>query len=699
MPSGVDGNLSQVSSPDSFPLSFPAEPFGEIAGYRLRKILGAGSFAQTFLAEKNGRLFALKMLKELPMGTEAVRFEREVDALKLAHPSLINYVESGIGRYGGLERAYIVMPYLPGRTLKEAIDGSKGPPLSIERICEVAATVADGLAFIHDHNVTHQDLNPKNIFLTDDGQALILDFGLAKFHDRATITLEGHAVGTPAYLAPEQLRGDVDLASDFYALGATLYYCLTGRPPFEGHLMALMKMIEVEDPEPPSSHDPELDPLLDDLVLKLMAKEPLQRPSNARAVADRLREPHRPNPAPVPYRRDSAPLLAVRATMSQASRAILDTAMTGGVPDFAIAALTVPNVLGELVRAAGLLPELGLLVDTRVNDTTSLSMPKAIRERAYAPPEGHGPYTDKDFRDPQTCKRVARGDLKEQDEAGGSAFRSVGFTFAAPEDDWLKRNARLQSDALQARGAFNANAPMFATIRCDIDALNLRDNRIAIANRYARGNPNGFWVELYGLSATALPEVIAAAFDFLLLLQERGVPVVAALPGSLVELAWSIGIGGVEVKLGRQGTVSRTTNRAPVRADASPRFEFPSIFDSMPRSVTLELLDHGLLPESQCDCPSCRLASSLSGRADAACDHSLAMFLDLRRTLSGLDVDQRLERLVGRFDEAEAHLGDVRVVLKSQRFSTSVIRKLRRTLDALRDAGTLRPVGRLQRSA
>jgi hypothetical protein len=263
----------------------------------------------------------------------------------------------------------------------------------------------------------------------------------------------------------------------------------------------------------------------------------------------------------------------------------------------------------------------------------------------------------------------------------------------------LKRNARLQSDGLLARGAYDANGPIFAAIRCDIDALSHRDNRIAIANRYARGNPNGFWVEIYGLSALTLPKVIAAAFDFLLLLQERGVPVIAALPGSLIELAWSIGIGGVEVKLGRQGAVNRITNRAPIRADNSPRFEFPSIFNSMPSGETLELLDHGLLPESQCDCPSCRLAKSLSARADAACDHSLSMFLGLRRTLSGLDVDQRVERLLCRFDEAEALLKEVRGILKSQRFSASGVRTLRGALDALRDDGALKPMGKLQHSA
>jgi serine/threonine protein kinase len=384
-----------VPSADSSPLAVGAEPFKEIAGYRLREILGAGSFAQTFRAEKDGRQFALKMFKELPMGTDAIRFEREIEALKLRHTNLVSYVESGIDRYGGVERAYIVMPYVPGRTLKQSVDRSQGQSLSVPEIRQISAAVADGLEFLHSHNITHQDLNPRNIFLTDDGQVLILDFGLAKFHDQATITLEGHAVGTPAYLAPEQLRGEVDLSSDLYALGATIYYCLTGRPPFEGHLMALMKMIEVEDPEPPSSYEPDLDPWLDDLVLKLMAKVPLQRPSTAKSVADRLREPQRPNPAPIPYRRDSTPILAVRATMRQASRAVLDTAMTGAVPDFAIAALTVPDVLNELVRTAGFVPELGVVVDTRVNDTTSLNMPKAVKDRDYAPPENHGPYTDK----------------------------------------------------------------------------------------------------------------------------------------------------------------------------------------------------------------------------------------------------------------------------------------------------------------
>lgn len=671
--------------------------FTGIAGYTLREILGGGGFAQTYLAEKGGCQFALKMLHELPMGADAVRFEREVAAIRLEHPNLVSYVESGIARYGGLERAYIVMPYLPGRTLKEAIDGTNGPALSIEDIRRITAAVADGLGFLHANNITHQDLNPKNIFLTDDGRVLILDFGLAKFHDLASITVEGQAVGTPAYLAPEQLRGEVDQASDLYALGATLYHCLTGRPPFIGHPMALMAMIATEGPEPPSSFDSALDPAIDDLVLRLLAKEPLQRPGPAATIAARLREPGRSVPLPAPYDRNSVPLLAVRATMARASKAVLGTAMTGAVPDLAIASLTVPGVLDDLVRAAGFLPQLGLAVDTRVSDTASLHLPKAIRGRAYAPADGHGPYTPQDLRDSAVSKKIARGDIDEQVRGGATALRSAGFAFSRVDDAWLKRNVRLQSDALHARDAYDAEAPLFATIRCDVDALGSRDSRIAIANRYSRGNPDGYWIEIIGLSVRVAPEVIAAAFDFLLLMQERGVPVIAALPGSLVELAWSVGIAGVEIKLGRQGSVSRATNRAPIQSDSSARFEFLSIFDSMPRKETLELLDHGLLPESQCDCSSCRLAGSLSARAEAACDHSLAAFLGLRKVLTSLDVDQRVERIVGRFDEAEAHLKEVRSALHSQRFASSSVRNLRRALEALRVGGALAPIGLLQR--
>jgi hypothetical protein len=465
-------------------------PFEEIAGYRLLRLLGYGGFAHTFLAEKGGARFALKLLNELPSGPAATRFEREVEALQLEHRNLVRYEDSGIASYGGLTRPYIAMPYVPGATLRDRIDGAPRslPP---DRLRAIGAEVADGLAFLHEHNVAHRDLTPKNVFLTEAGGVLIIDFGLARLQDRTSLTMKGQMLGTLAYCSPEQLRNETDLHTDLYGLGATLYHALTGQPPFEAtSLPALVEMIRSEVPEPPSLRNPSVPDDLDDLVLALLAKEPVQRPTSALAVAESLRAPAGRRARPEPYDRDSPPLLAVRATTPSAARAILGAAMTGEVPDLALAAITAPRVLDELGRAASFDPRLHVAVDTKVETTAGLAMPKAVRSRPYAPEDGV-PYRHEQLRDPDRAKRLARGDIAEQHGEGATVFRSPGFPFSGIHDPWIKRDVRLLSDALHARDVYDAEARLFATIRCDIDVLARREDRISIANRFARGTPSG----------------------------------------------------------------------------------------------------------------------------------------------------------------------------------------------------------------
>ena len=175
-------------------------PFEGIAGYKLLGLLGSGGFADTFRAEKDGVEYAVKILRESPTGVDAIRFEREVEALKLEHPNLVRYEDSGIAAYGGLTRPYIVMPYLPGRTLREAIDSTE-MQLSLGEVARIGAAAADGLAFLHAHNIAHRDLNPKNILLTNAGDVLIIDFGLARFQDLSSLTLKGQLLEVPLLLA------------------------------------------------------------------------------------------------------------------------------------------------------------------------------------------------------------------------------------------------------------------------------------------------------------------------------------------------------------------------------------------------------------------------------------------------------------------------------------------------------------------
>jgi hypothetical protein len=674
-------------------------PFEEIAGYRLLRLLGYGGFAHTFLAEKGGARFALKLLNELPSGPAATRFEREVEALQLEHRNLVRYEDSGIASYGGLTRPYIAMPYVPGATLRDRIDGAPRslPP---DRLRAIGAEVADGLAFLHEHNVAHRDLTPKNVFLTEAGGVLIIDFGLARLQDRTSLTMKGQMLGTLAYCSPEQLRNETDLHTDLYGLGATLYHALTGQPPFEAtSLPALVEMIRSEVPEPPSLRNPSVPDDLDDLVLALLAKEPVQRPTSALAVAESLRAPAGRRARPEPYDRDSPPLLAVRATTPSAARAILGAAMTGEVPDLALAAITAPRVLDELGRAASFDPRLHVAVDTKVETTAGLAMPKAVRSRPYAPEDGV-PYRHEQLRDPDRAKRLARGDIAEQHGEGATVFRSPGFPFSGIHDPWIKRDVRLLSDALHARDVYDAEARLFATIRCDIDVLARREDRISIANRFARGTPSGYWVELYGLSPASDPSVTAAAFDLFLLLQEQGVPAIGVLPGPLVELAWSVGIAGAEVKLGRVGGAGAATVRTPTHGRQPPRFEFTSIFDSLDPDDAEALLKCGLLPESDCRCPSCRLAETPASRVAGADNHDLSCRLALRAELGELEVGDRVERLRDRFAEAESLLAAARRARPgNRRFSARGVRNLAATLDLLGENGVLAPMGALRHPA
>lgn len=672
-------------------------PFEWVADYRLLEHLGSGGFADTYRAEKDGNQYAVKVLRDLPTGNNAVRFEREIETLRLEHENLVRYVDSGIDSYGGLRRPYIVMPFVPGETLRQAIDRAQGP-LVLSEVERIGTAVAAGLAFLHDRNIAHRDLNPKNIYLCESGEVLILDFGLVKLLDHTSLTLPGQLVGTLAYCAPEQLRNETDLHTDLYALGATLFHTLCGRPPFlaSSHV-AFVEMIRAEDPEPPSVLNPSIPDRLERLILALLAKEPVQRPSSASEIAVALRAPDSAVRAhPTPYDRDADPILAVRATSTSAARAIVGAAMLGESPQVAMTAITTPQVLEDVVRAAGFDPSLELVIDTRVESTAVIGMAKAVASRKFAPGDGK-PYRHADLRGPETSRRVARGDLLEQNQEGASILRSACFRFSRPDDDWIKRDARLLGDALSARDAIDAQAPLYATVRCQIDALLRQEDRIAIANRFSRGMPDGYWLEVYDLSIHSHPEAIAAVMEMLLLLQERGVRAIASLPGPLVELAWSIGVAGAEIKLGRVGGAHMPSTRPRMNADSRSRFELLSVFSSFVPEDAVALLERNVLPESSCGCPTCRLGGTYADRVADADSHDIFAWRYLQRELSGLAIPDRLERLATRFSEAERLLTETRGTLAKGRGSKRHLATLRATLALLSARGVHSGFGALRR--
>ncbi|MFF7331275.1 tetratricopeptide repeat protein [Streptomyces sp. NPDC008150] len=283
--------------------------------YRLLDLVGRGGMGEVWRArdESLGRQVAVKCLKPLAphhdpsFGTVLrERFRREARvAAALQHRGVT--VVHDFGESDGV--LHLVMEYLDGRNLSQLLDEGREPgrraPLPVDDVAEIAEQVVAALAYTHEQGVVHRDLKPANIMRITDGTVKICDFGIARLgHDigfTARLTGTGVAMGTPHYMSPEQIGGEeVDHRSDLYSLGCVLYEIATGAPPFDlDDTWGILVGHRDTPPRPPREHRPELPAYLERAILGLLAKEPGQRPRDAREVADRIAVGRRP-PAYLP---------------------------------------------------------------------------------------------------------------------------------------------------------------------------------------------------------------------------------------------------------------------------------------------------------------------------------------------------------------------------------------------------------------
>jgi eukaryotic-like serine/threonine-protein kinase len=251
---------------------------------------GVGGMGTVYRAidRSTNRRVALKMVRQR-QPEDADRFLRESEVLAtLVHPRIVRHVAHGRTQDGLL---YLAMEWVEGVTLQERL-ANQG--LTVGDTLEMAARLAEGLAEIHARGLVHRDVKPSNIIFRggDLAAAVVIDFGLARpVAPVGNLTQTGAIVGTPNYMAPEQVRGERHLGPrvDVFGLGCVMYECLTGRLAFEGHrFLALKAKILLWNPCPPSDLAPDVRPELDDLVLSMLAKDPEARPRDGAEVASRL---------------------------------------------------------------------------------------------------------------------------------------------------------------------------------------------------------------------------------------------------------------------------------------------------------------------------------------------------------------------------------------------------------------------------
>lgn len=248
--------------------------------YQIEKLVARGGMATVYLAEDNrlDRKVALKVIHPHLANDQEFRskFVREAKiAAKLSHPNLVNVFDQAEDG----EIVFLAMEYVPGITLRDAL--SDFGALSPTRVLEIFEPVLAGLAAAHQAGILHRDIKPENVLLSDDGKIKLSDFGLARPISAHTQT--GAVIGTVAYLSPELVsKGIADARSDVYAAGIMLFELLTGQQPYKGEqaVQVAMQHANSEVP-PPSSINPQVPDLLDELVLWATAKDPNHRPADA----------------------------------------------------------------------------------------------------------------------------------------------------------------------------------------------------------------------------------------------------------------------------------------------------------------------------------------------------------------------------------------------------------------------------------
>ena len=267
----------------------------EIPGLRLDRMIGEGGFGQVWHAtrEADGERVAVKVLHlELVRSIDALtRFQRELDAIKrLQHPNVVGALDHGTLSDG---RPYLVLEYIEGPSLREVIhERGAIPPVEMLEILE---PLCAALGTAHEAGLVHRDVKASNVILArQDGaiRPVLLDFGLVKLTDQVGpgLTSSRSMLGTPAAMAPEQMRGQpVDARTDIYALGLLAFHMLTGQPAFGGAPGVVQSYLQAHGPRPRPSAKVDIDPAIDEPVARALAPDPAERFPTTRELFEALR--------------------------------------------------------------------------------------------------------------------------------------------------------------------------------------------------------------------------------------------------------------------------------------------------------------------------------------------------------------------------------------------------------------------------
>jgi len=592
----------------------------QVGGYEIGDLLGVGAFGETYIAKKEEKTFALKLIKEdaILKGFDINRFNRECRSLeKVQHENIVKLIEYGQAHVGNDLRYFLVMEYLSGRDLEKYFQ-SNAFDIDEKNLKNILDQVLTGLRVIHRKNILHRDIKPQNIFITDNGLIKLLDFGLVKMIDYTTLTMTGEGPkGTPSYIPPEAIRGEkLDYRSDFYSLGVMIYYIVTkGHFPFEAaNILQLINMALNEPPTPPKKYHKSLSNEFENLILMLLSKQPYERNITHEDLAKAIKSTPIVLDSIVPAFKkmtDSPGEVWYRLLPNEKSKILEFIDKTNGVAGIEYAANLLPrnsNTLKEFKKR-----HIRYFFDPSTNRLaySTFSQTKGLQALPYCW-DNFDRLTPDRLRDFNVIRRYVSEVIEWQAQWGVDFFVAPFHYHRHLGDSWLEIDLKILHEAIDYVRENYKNMQIFSGICLNMEEYTTEANRIALLNEFSICKPDGYI--FYGdeiKETTTNSARLYAYLDTIRLFSRLGKTIIAARLGTL-----GLGVLTIGANIFTTGIASLTgfsekglLQERATGYDMKPKYYIPQLMLTLPIKLAEDILsaDGSLI----CNCKFCKEAANI----------------------------------------------------------------------------------------
>lgn len=581
--------------------------------YKIINLIGTGSFGAVYKAEKNGRSYAIKVIRtDILHSSAKARLDSEIKAIqKVQHPNVVKLHEHGTFTENAFEYVYIVMDLVEGVTLTSSIG-------NVDEVAAVALakSILQTIHSVHEDGVIHRDLKPENIMVKSDGTPVILDLGLAKLVDYTSITQTGERLGTYYYMSPEQITDskNIDERSDYFAIGIILYQLVTGVLPYDAmNLPALVDQIKNVYPKNPTQLNPALSNNFENVLLKMLEKDPHRRYQNTQDIVNALES----KPSESKRKLDLSPRFYLR--LNHNDKTLIQDAHKEGIISRVIYPASYFKKNHLTVEALKKLSGIIFATDPATNrlSYSSFSKTKGILELPYSSGSPVKPLSPDDFSSLIQAQDFVKKVLDYQIDNGVNELCAPFFYAKTPADPWYEIDIKLLRESIAYRNSLNVDTPLWAGICMNVDGWYDKKEKDRILNDYSRIEADGYMVYGDPIGKTSNLTQLYHYADLLLTLQESSkAPVVASRVNGIGLILVAFGLSGISA-----GAAGLDSFRQEILSDKSegytndPRYYIPELLSmiSLAKGTDTKIKaiqGTSLASQLKCGCKFCESINS-----------------------------------------------------------------------------------------